>query len=169
LVDFLMPPQTIRATVQITVPRETLPVLGTITIIREINQVIGMGTVGFWSSRWSRRRGMVGVRGGRSIWVAVGQRWVLAVLYRCVEFETWAAFHGVFHPIVALPEDGAVPVVGVSRYLVGRVRAKGIRSPLGNRSGEKDESRNCSSADLVLHLEDVTKILPELGERSPLI
>jgi hypothetical protein len=164
-----MPPQTIRATVQITVPRETLPVLGTITIIREINQVIGMGTVGFWSSRWSRRRGMVGVRGGRSIWVAVGQRWVLAVLYRCVEFETWATFHGVFHPIVALPEDGAVPVVGVSRYLVGRVRAKGIRSPLGNRSGEKDESRNCSSADLVLHLEDVTKILPELGERSPLI
>jgi hypothetical protein len=169
LVDFLMPPQTIRATVQITVPRETLPVLGTITIIREINQVIGMGTVGFWSSRWSRRRGMVGVRGGRSIWVAVGQRWVLAVLYRCVEFETWATFHRVFHPIVALPEDGAVPVVGVSRYLVGRVRAKGIRSPLGNRSGEKDESRNCSSADLVLHLEDVTKILPELGERSPLI
>lgn len=84
LVDFLMPPQTIRATVQITVPRETLPVLGTITIIREINQVIGMGTVGFWSSRCcnqhlifvniamqtltSRRRGMVGVRGGRSIW-----------------------------------------------------------------------------------------------------
>jgi hypothetical protein len=128
-----------------------------------------MGTVGFWSSRWSRRRGMVGVRGGRSIWVAVGQRWVLAVLYRCVEFETWATFHRVFHPIVALPEDGAVPVVGVSRYLVGRVRAKGIRSPLGNRSGEKDESRNCSSADLVLHLEDVTKILPELGERSPLI
>jgi hypothetical protein len=169
LVDFLMPPQTIRATVQITVPRETLPVLGTITIIREINQVIGMGTVGFWSSRWSRRRGMVGVRGGRSIWVAVGQRWVLAVLYRCVEFETWATFHRVFHPIVALPEDGAVPVVGVSRYLVGRVRAKGIRSPLGNRSGEKDESRNCSSADLVLHLEDVNKILPELGERSPLI
>jgi hypothetical protein len=169
LADFLMPPQTIRATVQITVPRETLPVLGTITIIREINQVIGMGTVGLWSSRWSRRRGMVGVRGGRSIWVAVGQRWVLAVLYRCVEFETWATFHGVFHPIVALPEDGAVPVVGVSRYLVGRVRAKGIRSPLGNRSGEKDESRNCSSADLVLHLEDVTKILPELGERSPLI
>jgi hypothetical protein len=169
LADFLMPPQTIRATVQITVPRETLPVLGTITIIREINQVIGMGTVGFWSSRWSRRRGMVGVRGGRSIWVAVGQRWVLAVLYRCVEFETWATFHRVFHPIVALPEDGAVPVVGVSRYLVGRVRAKGIRSPLGNRSGEKDESRNCSSADLVLHLEDVTKILPELGERSPLI
>jgi hypothetical protein len=169
LVDFLMPPQTIRATVQITVPRETLPVLGTITIIREINQVIGMGTVGFWSSRWSRRRGVVGVRRGRSIWVAVGQRWVLAVLYRCVEFETWATFHRVFHPIVALPEDGAVPVVGVSRYLVGRVRAKGIRSPLGNRSGEKDESRNCSSADLVLHLEDVTKILPELGERSPLI
>jgi hypothetical protein len=169
LADFLMPPQTIRATVQITVPRETLPVLGTITIIREINQVIGMGTVGFWSSRWSRRRGVVGVRRGRSIWVAVGQRWVLAVLYRCVEFETWATFHRVFHPIVALPEDGAVPVVGVSRYLVGRVRAKGIRSPLGNRSGEKDESRNCSSADLVLHLEDVTKILPELGERSPLI
>jgi hypothetical protein len=169
LADFLMPPQTIRATVQITVPRKTLPVLGTITIIREINQVIGMGTVGFWSSRWSRRRGVVGVRRGRSIWVAVGQRWVLAVLYRCVEFETWATFHRVFHPIVALPEDGAVPVVGVSRYLVGRVRAKGIRSPLGNRSGEKDESRNCSSADLVLHLEDVTKILPELGERSPLI